>query len=87
METDKEIVILKIKIILLAFVFNPGAIVSGLALYGIFLETNPFDFISFHDYSNSFFLVVGVVLLFTNLYFIFRFEKQKKLLEEAKKKS
>jgi len=82
MKSNQTIGMLNLKIILLSYIFNLGAIIIGFAYYGLQLRKDPFDFISSHDYMNYIMLVVGLLLSLINLYFVLKLGKQKKLLQQ-----
>lgn len=69
---------INLKIFLFSYVINPGAILAGLAIFGLILDKKPFDFLSSHSLTNYIFLVLGIALFLVNFLYILRLEKMKR---------
>lgn len=76
---------INLKIFLFSYVINPGAILAGLAIFGLILDKKPFDFLSAHALTNYIFLVIGFFLFVVNLLYILRLEKRKKAVMDEDK--
>lgn len=80
MPKKSEIKVLKTRIILLSFVFNPGAVILGVAFYH-YLLGKEIPVFSYFPYSIQLAVLVGSILILVNFWFVLKFQANIKRLQ------